>query len=131
MAKYEKPMVIANDELAEGVFAASGCYTVTAGKHQENQEGKTDVRFWFSAVHAADHSCSEQYLTVNFTKPVKYVSSNGTLYSPASADTQSYTIVIKFNYWNNPDDNIGAGDFVVFGDSDVEISSISMSDNGK
>ena len=41
MAKYEKPMVIANDELAEGVFAASGCYTVTWKKHQDNQEGRT------------------------------------------------------------------------------------------
>ena len=131
MTKYEKPMVIANDELAEGVFAASGCYTVTWDKHQENQEGRTTLRFHIGAVHDANHTCSEQYLTLNFTMPVKYVGSEGTLTSPASADTETTTMTIKFNKWNNGQDNIGMGDVTVIGDSAADISSASMTDNGQ
>ena len=132
MAKYEKPMVIANDELAEGVFAASGCYTVTWKKHQDNQEGRTTLRFQLDAVHDASHTCSEQYLTLNFTMPVKYVGcSNATLVSPASSDIETTVMKIKFTYWNNPDDKIGLGELTVIGDSAADISSASMTDNGQ
>ena len=131
MAKYEKPMVIANDELAEGVFAASGCYTVTWKKHQDTQEGRTTLRFQIDAVHDASPTCSEQYLTLNFTMPVKYVGSNGTLVSPASSDIETTVMKIKFTYWNNPNDNIGMGEVTVIGDSAADISSASMTDNGQ
>lgn len=131
MANYEKPMVIANDELAEGVFAASGCYTVTWNKHQDNQEGRTTLRFQLDGIHDANHTCSEQYLTLNFTMPVKYVGSNGVLVSPASADTETTTMMIKFNYWNNGQDHIGMGEITVIGDSAADISSASMTDNGQ
>lgn len=131
MAKYEKPMVIANDELAEGVFAASGCYTVTWKKHQDNQEGRTTLRFQIDCVHDANHTCSEEYLTLNFTMPVKYSGSDGTLTYPTSSDIESTTIKIKFNRWNNGHDNIGMGEVTVIGDSAADISSASMTDNGK
>ena len=130
MAKYEKPMVIANDELAEGVFAASGCYVVTVEKKQTKGEGRQDLRFTVHATHDASHTCSEQYLTISFTKPVEYRSCNGTIVSPADGSASS-TLVIKFNYWNNPSDNIGMGDVVVFGDEDTDYTSASMTDNGK
>ena len=34
MRKYEKPIAVVNSNLAEGVYAASGCYTATASIHQ-------------------------------------------------------------------------------------------------
>ena len=131
MAKYEKPMVIANDELAEGVFAASGCYTVTWNKHQVNQEGRTTLRFQINAAHDASHTCTEQYLTLNFTMPVTYSGSDGTLTYPASSDIETTTIKIKFVKWNNGHDKNGYGDVTVIGDSAADISSASMTDNGQ
>ena len=46
MVKYSKPMVIVDQGLAEGVYAASGtgCYTVTANIHQTPQTGSGDYR---------------------------------------------------------------------------------------
>ncbi len=131
MAKYEKPMVIANDELAEGVFAASGCYTVTASRHQAPQTGRVNVRFQVNAHHDASHSCDVQYLTLNFTKPVQFISTDAQgaeLVSPSSKDSTSNTIVLKLTYHNNKTDNIGIGDVTVFGDGDVDVSSASMTD---
>ena len=41
MVKYSKPMVTVDQGLAEGVYAASGCYTASAYIHQTPH---TDVR---------------------------------------------------------------------------------------
>ena len=128
MAKYEKPMVIANDELAEGVFAASGCYTVTAEVVQ------TDVPKLYviqvNGKHNANHTCEEQTLTINFNVRVTLVSCNGQLVSPAdgSASTQ---LVVKYNYHQNPTDNIGLGDFKVSTTSDesLTITGFSLTDD--
>ena len=34
MTDYKKPVVVGCDDVAEGVYAASGCYTVTTNIHQ-------------------------------------------------------------------------------------------------
>ena len=41
MKDYVKPVVLVNEELAEGVYAASGsdCYTVTTNIHQRPETG--------------------------------------------------------------------------------------------
>ena len=51
MRKYEKPIAVVNSNLAEGVYAASGCYTATASIHQTpdgggqgRQDGQHDGR---------------------------------------------------------------------------------------
>ncbi len=111
MAKYEKPMVIANDELAEGVFAASGCYTVNAYAHQE-ENNKKQYRIQVDGVHNATHTCEEQTFTINFNVAVTLVSCQGQLVSPADGKPSSQ-LVVKYNYHNNKTDNIGLGDFVV------------------
>ncbi|MCR5635282.1 MAG: hypothetical protein K6F90_08200 [Lachnospiraceae bacterium] len=110
MAKYEKPMVIANDELAEGVFAASGCYTVTATVHQGDVPGTYKLQV--DGKHNADHTREAQILTVNFNEYVTFISCNGQLVSPTDGK-ESKQIVIKYNYHQNPTDNIGLGDLVV------------------
>lgn len=47
MVKYSKPMVIVDQGLAEGVYAASGtgCYTVTAKIHQTPRQAEVIIEF--------------------------------------------------------------------------------------
>ena len=42
MKEYMKPMLVTSDELAEGVYLASGCYTASAYIHQTPQDGRGD-----------------------------------------------------------------------------------------
>lgn len=128
MKNYIKPMVLSNEELAEGVFAGSGvvdngCYTVTPRPHQFTQDGRADYRFQFDAVHSADHSCDTQNLIINFDRSVTYVSSNG---KPVTSSGN--TIVIEYHYHNNASDNIGLGDVVVNSDGEPIILSVKMTD---
>lgn len=53
MVKYSKPMVIVDQGLAEGVYAASGagCYTASAYIHQTNETGRHDYRIQVNGVH--------------------------------------------------------------------------------
>lgn len=113
MKNYVKPMVLSNEELAEGVYAASGseCYTVTANIHQTPQTGRDDYRIQLNGRHAASdgHSTDQQTLTISFNQPVEYSSSNGTLISGSGTSV----LTISFTYHNNGQDNIGLGELVV------------------
>lgn len=131
--KYEKPIAIENDELAEGVYAASGsvvgndCYTVSAYIHQSPEIGRGDYRIQVNGVHAASngHHSGEQILTLNFNQPVDYSWSNGTLVGGNGTST----INIKYNYHNNGNDNIGLGDIVVTADDGLAITGAVLSCN--
>lgn len=124
MTNYEKPVVLANEEIAEGVYAASGaggdCYTVTAYIHQTPETGRGDFRIQVNAVHAAgdDHHSGKQTLILYFNQPVTYSSSNGTL---ASGDNTS-ELHIDYSYHNNAYDNIGLGDVVVTSDAGLAVN---------
>ena len=124
MKKYSKPTILVNDEYSEGVYAGSGCYTVTASIRQDNQIGRTDYRIQVDGKHDSDHTRDAQTLTVSFNMPVEYKSSGGTLQG-ASVGT---TIVVKYNYHQNPTDNIGLGDLVVSAEQGLQITSISLTD---
>lgn len=128
MKNYVKPVVLDNEEVFEGVYAASGnCYTVTTSIHQDPQEGRIDYRIQVNGTHAADdgHHGGEQVLTLSFNMPVTYVSSNGTL---VSGDGTS-SIQIKYNYHNNAYDNIGLGDVVVSSSDGLGITGAVLSCN--
>ncbi len=121
MRNYEKPIVLRNDELAEGVYLASGdCYTVSYRIHQKPETGRGDFRIQFDAVHAAadGHHSGEQVLVITFNQAVTYVSSNGTL---ESGDGTS-TLRIDYSYHNNASDNIGLGDLVVTADAGLAVT---------
>ena len=45
MKKYERPVVMVNEELAEGVYAASGCWTSGAENHQTRATGRDNFCF--------------------------------------------------------------------------------------
>lgn len=78
MKEYMKPVLFTSDELAEGVYLASGdgsgCYTTTAYIHQTPQTGRGDYRIQVNAVHNADHTKEAQQLNISFNQPVTYVS---------------------------------------------------------
>lgn len=124
MKKYEKPIVVINEDLAEGVYAASGCYTVNAYITQVPQIGRGDYRIQLNAIHDADHTNNSQVLTITFNQNVKYVSSNGTL----GFGDDTNTLVINFGYFQNEYDNVGLGELVVTSDECLEIINVKLTD---
>ncbi len=127
MEKYVKPTVMLNDEVSEGVYAASGCYSVRTTVHQDAVEnGKLTYRFQVDADHDADHTCSSQTLYMTFNQPVEYQYSNGTLIGSGTGTT----LQIQFSYWNNPSDRIGLGEITVTSEPGLVATSLKMTDNG-
>ena len=79
MKEYMKPVLLTSDELAEGVYLASGdgsgCYTTTAYIHQTPQTGRGDYRIQVNAVHNADHTKEAQQLNLVITASAKSIRS--------------------------------------------------------
>ncbi len=125
MENYQKPAVLANEDISEGVYAASGaddgqdCYDVDAYIHQWPQPGRGDYRIQVSAKHAAgdNHHSGAQQLVLSFNLPVVYKDSNG---SCISGDGSS--IIIAYSYHNNAYENIGLGDVIVEADPGLEVT---------
>ena len=125
MRKYEKPIAVVNSNLAEGVYAASGCYTSTASIHQTpDGVGLGTYRIQVNGKHDADHTKEAQTLTITFNQSVTYESSNGTLASAATGTT----LVINYKYHQNPQDNIGLGDLAVTSGAGLAINDVKISD---
>ena len=107
MKKYEKPLLIANEGFAEGVYAASGadsssaddsdCYTATASIHQKPETGRGDYRIQVNGVHAASdgHHSGEQHLFLSFNQSVTYSSSNGELVSGDNTSCIEINIIME------------------------------------
>lgn len=117
MSKYVKPVISLDEGMAEGVYAASGCYTASAYIHQTNETGRHDYRIQVNGVHASDHTRESQTLTISFNQNVEYVSGDGTP-----------TLVVKLSYHQNPNDNIGFGDLIVKSDEGLAITGVSITD---
>lgn len=124
MKSYEKPIVLTNEELAEGVYAASGmCYTTQARFTQSPEQGRGNYVIQFDAVHeAADgHHSGMQRVQVSFNQAVEYISSDGTY---ISGDNTSTMVVEYDNYHNNGMDTIGLGNLTVNGDPGLAITGV-------
>ncbi len=124
---YRKPMIIQSSDLFEGVYAESGsdgCYTATAYIHQTPETGRGDYRIQVNGKHHADHTKEKQWLHISFNMPVEYSESNGTLES----GTGTNSLVISYNYHQNPNDNIGLGDLIVIADAGLAVTSVSITD---
>lgn len=125
MKNYTKPIVIANEELAESVYMNSGdCYIASAYIHQTPETGRGDYRIQVNGVHNADHTKEAQWLYISFNMPVTYKSSNGALESGDGSNT----LVIKYAYHQNPTDNIGLGDLVVEAEAGLTIANVKITD---
>ena len=125
MKKYERPVVLVNEELAEGVYAASGatCYQVTGYGCQNPYliEG-TNMNAWTVHVQGTHldpgHHSTYREVTVCFNYPVKvydYEEANTTVLSGDGTNT----IVVSLNHHNNSQDNIGLSGFVVMVDKSI------------
>lgn len=127
MSNYVKPIVLAVDDLAEGVYASSGdtsCYTAQAYIHQSPEVGRGDYRIQVNGQHMANHTKETQWLIISFNQAVVYKSSNGVLESGNGTST----LCIRFNYHQNPNDNIGLGDLVVESEAGLSIISVRITD---
>ncbi len=124
---YNKPLILTNDDMAEGVYAASGCFTVTWNIHQRPEVGRGDYRIQVNAKHSASHTCTEQYLTITFNQTVTFKECGA-----ASIDGSASGTVIRLTRRNfaNGNDNIGFGDVVVESDAWLSVISMVMKDNG-
>lgn len=123
---YKKPTIVVNEELAEGIYAASGdCYSVTTNIHQKPETGRGDYRIQVNGMHAAAdaHHSGEQVLTLTFNQSVEYVGSNG------NGSGMGNVVTITYNYHNNGNDNIGLGDVIVKSDVGLAIVSAVLSCN--
>lgn len=120
MMNYEKPVVLANEDVAEGVYAASGtgggenCYTVGAYITQTPQTGNERYTIHVDGQHnSSTHHSTGQVLVLSFNMPVTYNWSNGT----CVGGDGTAELRISYSYHNNGVDNIGLGDvYVVAGD---------------
>ena len=125
---YEKPNIVESNEIAEGVYTASGsnqgCYTVSAYIHQRPETGRGDYRIQINGKHTSDHTRDKQILTVEFNQPVTFKWSQGTLIGGDG----SAIIEIELYYHQNPNDNIGFGDLTVESDPGLEILSVNITD---
>ena len=128
MKKYEKPIVMINEDLAEGVYAASGCYSIGIAGHQAPEVGRLTHKFQFDADHISTHMGSAQLLIVTFDRDVTFVGSGGTYVS----GTGTNEITISYAYTQNPTDDIGLGDLEVSvaDNGDLSITKLQLLCNG-
>lgn len=109
MKTYVKPMALVNNELAEGVYMASGmtgsdCYHADVILESEPAVGKSYYTFRIKPTHAGDHPTDREEVVISFNTPVKFISSEGTY---ISGDNSS-TLHILYGRYNNPNES---GDF--------------------
>lgn len=76
MTDYEKPAVLANEDVAEGVYAASGtevtndCWTVDVTQDQSDAGGYSTYRVAARHTPAVVHISTKTVVTVVFNGPV-------------------------------------------------------------
>lgn len=112
MKKYEKPIVMINEDLAEGVYAASGCWTANGAGTQNSITSRGDFRFQINGSHMNEAHAASVYITFTFNEPVKYAEFCGyTLLTDVSAGAKVVVFELT-NYANNgvnPNENFGGG----------------------
>lgn len=129
MKKYMKPMVLANDELAESVYMASGdCYTFEAKIVQTPATGMDYYTIQIDGKHSAadGHHSSSRTVAVVFSQNVSYLGSNAASVSGDGTNTLylTFTDGINGSYHNNGGDNIGLGQLTVKSDAGLAITGV-------
>lgn len=132
MAKYEKPIVTVNEDVSEGVYAASGtgtitnCWTVNAYIHQRPETGRGDYRIQVDATHSnPDHHLSSAIVTITFNQIVTVVNPGGG--SRVVSSTTDSSISVAFNIGTyNPNEHKGWGDLIVTSDDGLQILNVSI-----
>jgi hypothetical protein len=131
MKNYEKPVALADPNLAEGVFMASGgtaendCFTPSYDIIQTPETGRNSYVIHFSAAHSASHHTTQQTLIISFNLPVvlkSLSSANGTLISGDGTQT----LEISFNYHGNFTEDIALSDLEVTADAGLAVQSVKV-----
>lgn len=139
MANYKKPLVLANEELAEGVYAASGaptinggsdCWEISAYIDQRPETGRDSYTIQTNGKHInTDHHRSHIVITYHFNQTVTFQSvGRGSLVG--SNTGTSIQIEIDIGTYNG---NEGLGScalYVVSGDG-LELTGVSWECKGK
>ncbi len=128
MRNYEKPVVLLNEELAEGVYAGSGdCYTYTGYVAQKPAEGMDYYVIHVDGRHEATdgHHSTGRELQIVFNQPVTYCDS---MAATISGDGTS-VLTIQFgvangSYHHNASDNAGLSDFKVKSEPGLSVISV-------
>jgi hypothetical protein len=132
MEGYVSPIILQNEEIAEGIFAASGggsCYATVTHTMQTPETGRETYKIQVNGRHeAADgHVTDAQTLTISFNQAVNYVNcymNGATLQSGDGTNT----LKIGLTYHQNGNDNIGGGDLEVTAGENLLVTSVSISD---
>jgi hypothetical protein len=113
MKNYSKPMILPNEELAEGVYAASGCWTITGYEHQGNIDvGRDSYVFQLSAKHNQESGHGNVYtITITFDQPVTFDFCTDAQYS--SGNGTKTLVLTRTNGATNPGEGVGLGSLYV------------------
>lgn len=119
MKNYEKPIVMINEDMAEGVYAASGdCYTFTADIMQgpDRPAYYDNYVIQINGTHNATdgHHSGVRTVKIVFNQDVTYLSSNAESCTGSGSKTL-YLTYTQYNgsYHNNEGGNIGLGNLNV------------------
>lgn len=103
MNQYEKPLIMVNEEVAEGVYAASGCWTVRVKPGQKFSDNER--YFEVKVVHGSNENHGQGYTViaeVSFNRALSDVSA-----SMGSASVMGSTVTVTFSNANaNPNENM-------------------------
>lgn len=94
MKKYEKPILIVNDDLSEGVYTASGCLVGRIA--DESYEGGMGNKYRFAVYYThetKEHTNTAQTVVVKLNAPVNVVDGNAQGFYQSGNGTDTLTFV--------------------------------------
>lgn len=139
---YSKPVVLLNEDLAEGVFTASlgggggggsdrvesvsgvGCHSASAYIHQKPETGRGDFRVQVNGDHlsTSEHSSESQIITIKFNQNVTFKECG---FAALESGSGTNTLKLRRSIHQNPRaGGIGGGDVVVTSDDGLGLISI-------
>lgn len=133
---YSKPVVLLNEDLAEGVYAASGgvassdCWTADAYIHQTPETGRNDYRIQVNAYHTnPENHRSGAIVTIVFNQSVTVTNAGGG--SQVYGNSTGSTISVKFDIGTyNSNESKGWGDLTVTSGDGLEIVDVGIQCTG-
>ncbi len=123
MKRYIKPIILVNEDVSEGVYAASGsnCFTSTATIVQAPSLGMDSYCVQLNASHDASHHSNVQRFSISFDQPVTYISSNASRVFGSGTTS----LVLEYEYHTNNVENVGLGNVYVKAGNSLAILSTS------
>ena len=134
MKKYERPVVLVNEELAEGVYAASGCWATTWDKHQ-SVDTAGYFNFQINGIHDDVAHQPNTIITCTFNVPVKVIEVNYEPVDPSSttSDSREHSFV-RTQPINAGGEGLGFGTLKVVAEdttlTEITLENVTATDNG-